>query len=79
VIFISIYRKHIFRFGKAAPLKCDVCFEDVYDEELVHYIDGSIICPECFDDFVFDYFKPQMILVSELKEELYSDHEYDNA
>ena len=74
MIFINRYRTHRFTAGKNVPLKCGICLEDIFDGELVHYIDGRIICPECFDDFAFDYFSSQMILVSELKEVLYNEH-----
>ena len=35
---------------------CDLCKGEIYAEDLVHVIHGSVICPECFDDFVFSYF-----------------------
>lgn len=47
---------------------CDVCGEGIYPGELVHQIDGYLICPDCFFDFVFDYFADKMIMIDELKE-----------
>lgn len=46
--------------------KCHVCREPVYPYELVHVIDGFVICPDCFFDFAFDYFSDRLILASEL-------------
>ena len=50
--------------------KCDSCKGEVYAEELVHLIDGFIICTECFADYTYDYFEPNMVLGSDLKEML---------
>ena len=46
--------------------RCDICKSDVYDGELVHCIDGFIVCPDCFLDFAFDYFQDRLVPVSEL-------------
>ena len=40
---------------KGTP-RCDRCLEKVYPGELVHFIDGYVVCPACFLDFAFDYF-----------------------
>jgi len=45
---------------------CDFCCGEIYKDDLVHYIDGYVICPECFDDFIFDYFADCMITGEEL-------------
>ena len=50
--------------------RCDRCLQPVYDDDLVHVIDGYVVCPECFDDFAFDYFSANMVLGAELKEVL---------
>ncbi|MBE6949521.1 MAG: hypothetical protein E7456_06715 [Ruminococcaceae bacterium] len=49
---------------------CDRCKGEVYAEELVHLIDGFVICAECFPDFAYDYFEPDMVLGGDLKEML---------
>ena len=54
---------------------CDICREGIYAGELVHYIDGYLICPDCFDEFVFDYFADRMFLIDELKERYRIDDE----
>ncbi len=55
--------------------KCDSCGGEVYAEELVHLIDGFVICAECFEDYAFKYFEPDMVLGEDLKEMLCT---YDN-
>ena len=55
---------------------CDLCKGGVFGDELVHFIDGYIICAECFDDFAVDYFESNMILGNELKENF---HDSDRA
>ena len=52
--------------ARRAILLCDRCQEQVYPDELVHLIDGYIICPECFFDFAFDYFAEDLILVRDI-------------
>jgi len=52
---------------------CDRCAGEVYPGDLVHFIDGFIICPECFSDFAFDYFADRMFCGREIKEMLRSD------
>lgn len=46
--------------------RCDICGGEVYGDDLIHYIDGFTVCPECFDDFVFDYFIGCMMTGREL-------------
>ena len=43
------------------PVRCDRCLEEVHPGELVHRIDGFVICPECFLDFAFDYFFDRLV------------------
>ena len=45
--------------------RCDRCKNDVYAGELVHLIDGYVVCPECFLDFAFDYFEDRLIPAEE--------------
>ena len=45
---------------------CDICSEPIYAYELVHLIDGHIVCPDCFFDFAFDYFSDRLVKASEL-------------
>jgi len=47
---------------------CDICKGEVYRNELVHVIDGFIVCAECFSDYTFDYFSGCMMLGSEIFE-----------
>ena len=35
---------------------CDKCAFEVYDGDIIYIIDGFVICDECFDDYVRDYF-----------------------
>ena len=57
--------------GYEAPAAiCDRCGEEVYTYELVHLIDGFVICAECFDDFVFEYFEDCLMTGGEIKEML---------
>ena len=56
--------------SRRGVLLCDRCQEQVYPGELVHFIDGYIICPECFFDFAFDYFADDLIEVSEILRQL---------
>ena len=56
--------------SREASGQCDRCQQEIYADDLVHVIDGYVVCPECFDDFVFDYFIANMCLGSELKEVL---------
>lgn len=61
---------------KLPAAKCDNCGGEVYDEELVHLIDGFVICAECFEDYAFEYFEPCMVLAKDIKEMLCTyDHE----
>ena len=55
--------------------RCDSCGGEIYADELVHVIDGFIICAECFDDYVFDYFASNMVTGEDLREML---SEYDD-
>ena len=57
-----------------AVLKCDICSEEIYPFELVHNIDGKIICPDCFFDFTFDYFSDRLFLASELRGNTYDTY-----
>ena len=55
---------------------CDVCRGEVYSNDLVHVINGFVVCPECFFDYTFDYFSDCLCLGSEIrdsKEELHND------
>lgn len=45
---------------------CDFCRGEIYEDDMIHYIDGFIICPECFDDFVFEYFLDRMMTGGQL-------------
>ena len=47
--------------------RCDLCKGDVFPGELVHFIDGTVICPDCFFDFAFDYFSDKLILSDEIR------------
>ena len=47
---------------------CDICRGEVYKNELVHVIDGFVVCAECFSDYTFDYFSGCMMLGSEISE-----------
>ena len=56
--------------------RCDVCRGEVYSGDLVHVINGFVVCPECFFDYTFDYFSDCLFLGSELKdtkEDLHND------
>ena len=55
------------------PVRCDRCLQEVYPGELVHLIEGFVICPECFLDFAFDYFSDCLTEVSELPGRLYGE------
>lgn len=46
--------------------RCSVCGGEVYRGELIHYIDGKVVCPDCFFDFTFDYFSDRLCLAEEL-------------
>ena len=50
--------------------QCGVCGGDIFADELVHLIDGTAVCPDCFFDFSFDYFADKMVCGSEIKEML---------
>ena len=52
---------------------CDVCGGDVMPWELVHVIDGFVVCPECFLDFAFGYFEDDLVTGSEARELLRPD------
>lgn len=54
---------------KNAVASCDKCGFEVYRGELVHRIDGRIICPDCFFDFAFDYFAESLVLAEETQED----------
>jgi hypothetical protein len=47
-------------------VQCDICQGEVYEEEFVHLIDGYVICPDCFDEFVAAYFASDMVRGKEL-------------
>ena len=47
---------------------CDCCGGEIYSDELVHLIDGFVICAECFEDYAFGYFEECMVTGGELKE-----------
>ncbi len=49
----------------AAVAYCDVCKGEIYANELVHVIDGFVVCPDWFYDFVFDYFSENLVLAGE--------------
>ncbi|MBQ8974926.1 MAG: hypothetical protein IJ072_04275 [Oscillospiraceae bacterium] len=49
--------------------RCDICAQDIFRDELVHVIDGFVVCAECFEEFVFDYFSDNMVLGALLKED----------
>ena len=49
---------------------CDVCGGEVYGEDIVHVIDSFVVCPECFSDFVFEYFEDCMTQGSKIVERL---------
>ncbi|MBQ6539721.1 MAG: hypothetical protein IJL71_01665 [Oscillospiraceae bacterium] len=51
---------------------CDRCGGEIYPEELVHLIDGFIICAECFEDYAYEYFESCMIAAEELTEKRYT-------
>jgi hypothetical protein len=57
-------------FSVPSVFKCDKCRGELYDNELVHLIDGYIICPECFEDFAFEYFEDKMTAVGDIPEKL---------
>ena len=59
----------LFSRSSAPVLKCDRCGEEIYPYELIHKIDGFIICPDCFDDFAFDYFSDCLMTGSQAMEE----------
>ncbi|MGM9520887.1 MAG: hypothetical protein ACI3VB_00225 [Oscillospiraceae bacterium] len=48
--------------------KCDRCHGQLYPNELVHFIDGYLVCPDCFFDFAFDYFSDDLVLVRDIPE-----------
>lgn len=56
--------------------KCDCCHGEVFADDLVHFVEGFVICPDCFDDFAFDYFAPFLVTGDDLKEMLCS-YDYD--
>ncbi len=47
--------------------RCSICSEPVYRDELVHFIEGRIICPDCFFDFAFDYFSADLIPAANIR------------
>lgn len=47
---------------------CDVCRGEIYEDDLFHLIDGYAVCPECFYDYVFEYFSSCMLSGREFKE-----------
>ena len=48
--------------------ECDLCGGEIYADELVHFINGFVICAECFYDYAFEYFSHCMVQGFELKE-----------
>ena len=48
--------------------RCDNCGGEIYDDELVHLIDGFVICAECFEDYAFEYFESCMVTGDEIRE-----------
>ncbi|MBR5381399.1 MAG: hypothetical protein IK136_02130 [Oscillospiraceae bacterium] len=54
--------------GRAAAL-CDVCRGEVWPGDLVHVINGFVVCPECFLDYTFDYFSDCLMLGSEIQDQ----------
>ena len=70
---------HVFKYdGPFEPeipedmsvLKCSSCGGGIYPGELIHFIAGAYICPDCFFDFAFDYFSDCLITAPERWEEL---------
>ena len=54
--------------GRASAL-CDVCRGEVWPGDLVHVINGFVVCPECFSDYAFDYFSDCLTLGSEIQDQ----------
>lgn len=64
-------QKRCFSYAPEQPIACcDVCKGEIFPDDLVHLIDGFIVCPECFFDFTFDYFADKMVCGREIKEML---------
>ena len=57
-------------FNDMPAALCDICGGEVYGGDLVHVINGFVICPECFWDFVFDYFEDCLTLGSDVARRL---------
>ena len=48
--------------------RCDRCGGEIYENELVHVIDGFVICAECFEEYACEYFESCMVVGGELGE-----------
>lgn|GEM_PF-423674 len=55
--------------GARISARCDICRGEVWPGDLVHVINGFVVCPECFLDYTFDYFSDCLTLGSELQEQ----------
>lgn len=63
-------------FPERLAALCDICRGEVYSEDLVHIIDGFIVCPDCFYDFVFSYFEDCLVLGRDIAERMGHGKDY---
>ncbi len=52
--------------GTAVQAECCLCGGEIYEGEAYYYIDGTVFCEDCLEDYARESFRPFLVTGGEM-------------